>query len=63
MINDFAIGNMVMKISHYNQASYEWLLSLAVKLEMVSITEFLEANFSKEKEIDIKTIMAIGAGK
>lgn len=63
MINDFAIGNMVMKICHYNQASYGWLLSLAVRLGMASITGFLESNFGKEKEIDIKTIMALVEGE
>jgi|GEM_PF-1912002 len=58
-INDFAIGNLVIKISHYNQAAYEWLFSLAPKLQMVEIRSLLEENFNREKEIDIKMIMAI----
>ncbi len=62
MINDFVIGHMVMKISHFNQASYEWLLTLAVRLGIASITEYLDANFRREKEIDIKTVMAIVEG-
>ena len=59
IINDFAIGNLVMKISHYNQAAYEWLFSLATKLKMLEIRVLLEENFNREKEIDIKMIMAI----
>ena len=59
IINDFAIGHMVMRISHYNQAGYEWLFSLAYKLQMNEITAFLEENFNSEKEIDIKMLMAI----
>ncbi len=59
VINDFAIGNLVMRVSHYNQAVYEWLFSLATKLEMVEIKELLKENFGREKEIDIKMVMAI----
>lgn len=59
IINDFAIGNLVMRISHYNQAAYEWLLSLATKLQLEDIKRLLEKNFNHEKEIDIKMIMAI----
>lgn len=59
IINDFAIGNMVIMISHYNQAAYEWLYSLAYKLEMQQIIPYLKDNFKLEKEIDIKMIMAI----
>ena len=59
IINDFAIGHMVMRISHYNQAGYEWLFSLAYKLQMNEITAFLEQNFNSEKDIDIKMLMAI----
>lgn len=59
VINDFAIGNLVMKISHYNQAAYEWLFSLSTKLQMSEIRTLLGDNFHQEKEIDIKMIMAI----
>src|SRR5690554_6762572 len=59
IINDFVIGNLVMKISHYNQATYEWLFSLATKLQMQEIRGLLESNFNREKEVDIKMIMAI----
>lgn len=58
-INDFAIGHIVMRISHYNQACYEWLFSLAYKLQMNEIISFLEENFNSEKEIDIKMLMSI----
>lgn len=59
VINDFAISHLIMRISHYNQAAYEWLFSLATKLQMVEIREFLETNFNQEKEIDFKMIMAV----
>lgn len=59
VINDFAIGHLVMRISHYNQASYEWLLSLATKLQMDGVPILLEKNFDYEREIDIKMVMAI----
>lgn len=58
-INDFAIGNLVMRISHYTQAAYEWLFSLAIRLRMPEIKILLEENFNREKEIDIKMVMAI----
>lgn len=59
IINDFAIGSWIMRTSHHNQAVYEWLFSLAIKLQMSEIKSFLEKNFELEKEIDGKTIMAI----
>lgn len=59
IINDFAIGNLVMRISHYNQATYEWLFSLATRLHLLEIKLLLEENFHREKEIDIKMVMAI----
>lgn len=59
VINDFAIGHLVMRISHYNQASYEWLFSLATKLKMEEIPRLLEQNLNHEREIDIKMVMAI----
>lgn len=58
-INDLAIGNLVMRISHYNQAAYEWLFSLATRLQMPEIKTLLEENFNREKQIDIKMVMAI----
>lgn len=59
IINDFAIGHLVMRISHYNQAAYEWLFSLATRLQMVEIRGLLEENFHREKVIDVKIVMAI----
>ncbi|MEX2594615.1 MAG: DUF892 family protein [Anditalea sp.] len=53
LINDFAIGNMIMLISHLNQAAYQWLSSLALKLEMQQIIVFFEESFNMEKEIDM----------
>lgn len=59
VINDFAIGHLIMRISHYNQASYEWLMSLATKLKIDGVPALLELNFNYEKEIDVKMVMAI----
>lgn len=59
VINDFAIGHLVMRISHYNQAAYEWLFSLATRLQQTDVKALLEQNYKREKEIDIKMVMAI----
>ncbi|HLT06422.1 MAG TPA: DUF892 family protein [Cyclobacteriaceae bacterium] len=59
VINDFAIGHLVMRISHYNQAAYEWLFSLATRLQLPEVKDLLEQNFQREKAIDVKMIMAI----
>lgn len=59
VINDFAIGHLVMRISHYNQAAYEWLFSLATRLHLNDVKALLEQNYRREKEIDIKMVMAI----
>lgn len=59
VVNDFAIGHLVMRISHYNQAAYEWLFSLATRLQLTEVKALLEQNYNREKEIDIKMVMAI----
>lgn len=56
--NDFAIGNLIMFLSHQYQAAYQWLSSLTLKLKMKHITVFFEESFALEKEMDIKMIMA-----
>ena len=48
-----------MRISHYNQAAYEWLFSLATRLQQTEVKTLLEQNYNREKEIDIKMVMAI----
>jgi ferritin-like metal-binding protein YciE len=54
IINDFAIGNLVMRISHYNQAAYEWLFSLATKLQLEEIKGFLRRISTMKKKSTLR---------
>lgn len=52
--NDDQIYSMLLTISHFNQTSYNWLISLSENLQMPDIQFCLNANLTMEQEFTIK---------
>ncbi len=57
--NDYCIYSMVLSITHFNQASYSWLLTLAAKLGYAQIEECLKKNLLIEVDFNQKLISAL----
>jgi ferritin-like metal-binding protein YciE len=52
--NDDQLYGMLLTISHFNQTSYNWLISLSSNLQIMDIELCLTANLTMEQEFTIR---------